>query len=109
MGTTNYICTHGVIWGEISDAGVTTSYGHDALGSVTETFVNGAVENTYRYKPCGEVLAKTGSAPDPSYLWNGGSGYRATMLTNSDFYVRARHYSIDSSQWSTVDPIWPTQ
>ncbi len=109
MGTTNYICTHGMIWGEISDTGVTRSYGHDALGSVTETFVNGALENTYRYKPYGELLAKTGTAPDPSFLWNGGSGYKASSLSNSDCYVRARHFSVGSAHWTTVDTLWPNE
>ena len=56
--STNYISTHGMIWGEISDAGVPRSYGHDALGSVIETYVGGALQNTYRYKPYGGSLAK---------------------------------------------------
>ncbi len=106
---TNFITSHGMIWGEISDTGVTRSYGHDALGSVTETFVNGALENTYRYTPYGSLLAKTGTAPDPSFLWNGGSGYRATGLVNSDFYVRRRHFSRNTAQWTTVDPVWPSE
>ncbi len=109
MGVTNYISTHGMIWGEISDTGVTTSYGHDALGSVTETFVNGAVENTYRYKPYGGLLSKTGTAPDPSFRWNGGSGYRAAGLSYSDVYVRARHLSSTWGLWTTVDPMWPRE
>ena len=41
----------------------------------------------------GATLAKTGTAADPSFLWNGGSGYRATTLTTSAYYVRRRHYS----------------
>ncbi len=106
---TNFITSHGMIWGEISDTGVTRSYGHDALGSVTETFVNGALENTYRYTPYGSLLAKTGTAPDPSFLWNGGSGYRATGLVNNDFYVRRRHFSRNTAQWTTADPLWPEE
>ncbi len=109
MPTTNYICTHGMVWGEISDTGVTRSYGHDALGSVTETFVNGALENTYRYKPYGGLLAKTGTGADPRFLWNGGSGYRTTTLPQSSYYVRRRHYSNISALWTSGDPVWPTQ
>jgi hypothetical protein len=103
----SYICTHGIIWGEISDSGTTTAYGHDALGSVTETFQGAGIENTYRYKPYGETLAKTGAAPDPLFTWNGGSGYRATSLESSNFYVVARHYS--PGAWTTSDPIWPEE
>ncbi len=106
---TNFITSHGMIWGEISDTGVTRSYGHDALGSVTETFVNGALENTYRYKPFGGLLAKTGTAPDPSFLWNGGSGYRTTLLSYCETYVRRRHFSISSANWTTSDPLWPSE
>jgi RHS repeat-associated protein len=106
---TNYISTHGMIWGEISDAGVTTSYGHDALGSVIETFSSGTLLNTYRYKPYGATLATTGSSPNPKYLWNGGSGYRATAITDSDFYVRDRHYVSSAGAWTSSDPIWPEE
>ena len=106
---TNFITSHGMIWGEISDTGVTRSYGHDALGSVTETFVNGALDNTYRYKPYGGLLTKTGTSPDPSFLWNGGSGYRATVLANSDYYVRHRHYSGTSCSWNSTDSFWPSE
>ena len=106
---TNFITSHGMIWGEISDTGVTRSYGHDALGSVTETFVNGGLENTYRYKPYGGLLAKTGTAPDPSFLWNGGSGYRATNTDYSSYYVRRRHYAVGLVRWTTVDALWPTE
>jgi len=109
MPKTSYISTHGTIWGEISDAGVTRSYGHDALGSVTETFTADAIECTYRYKPYGGSLAKTGSATDPSFLWNGGSGYRNTKLQSADFYVLHRHYAMASCGWTTVDPTWPQE
>ena len=109
MPTTNYICTHGMVWGEISDSGVMKSYGHDALGSVTETFVNGALENTYRYKPYGSLLAKTGSGADPSFLWNGGSGYRTSSIDNAAVYVVNRHFSWTTASWTTVDPIWPSE
>ncbi len=48
----------------------------DALGSVTGTLnASQAVVNTYRYKPYGELLAKTGAGLDPRILWG---GYRAS-------------------------------
>lgn len=83
------------------------NYGTDALGSVVATYSNGALENTYAYKPYGATLAKTGTATDPSFLWNGGSGYRSATLPAIGFYVRRRHYSSAASQWSSVDGLWP--
>ena len=109
MPKTSYITTHGTIWGEVSDNGTATSYGHDALGSVTETFSNGSLLNTYRYKPYGGTLAKTGTAPDPTFTWNGGSGYRNSTLAYCDHYVRNRHYSGIDSLWSSMDALWPEQ
>ncbi len=108
MATTNYYSFDGMLIGE-STGGVMRNYGTDALGSVVETVLNGVEENTYQYKPYGGVLAKTGTAADPSFLWNGGSGDRATKLTNSEYYVRARVASSTSAQWTTVDPMWPLE
>jgi len=108
MAVTSYVSMDGMLIGEIT-GGVMRNYGTDALGSVVDTASNGVVENTYRYKPYGGTLAKTGTAADPSFLWNGGSGYRATTLSNSGFYVRRRHFSDGTGQWTTVDPLWPFQ
>jgi len=107
--STQYISTNGMIWGEISSAGVMRSYGHDAIGSVTETFVSGAIENSYRYKPYGATLAKTGAAADPNFLWDGSHGYRATTLPNATHYIRRRHYSDAVCRWTSADPLWPGQ
>lgn len=106
MGKTSYISSNGMLIGEETN-GVMRNYGTDALGSVVETVLNGVEENTYVYKPYGATLAKTGTAADPSFLWNGGSGYRATALASSNFYVRRRHLSDSSASWTTVDPLWP--
>lgn len=108
MAKTSYISSNGMIIGEMT-SGVMRAYGPDALGSVVATYTTGAVENGYQYKPYGGTLAKTGVAADPAFLWNGGSGYRATTLTNSDYYVRRRKFSSTSGQWNTVDPMWPRQ
>ena len=107
MATTNYVTVNGIIVGE-STGGVNRAYGTDALGSVVATYSGAVKENTYQYKPYGGLLAKTGLAPDPSFLWNGGSGYRATGLPSSDAYVRRRHFSALSAQWTTLDPHWPS-
>ena len=74
-----------------------------------ETVLNGVEENTYVYKPYGGTLAKTGSATDPSFLWNGGSGYRSTGQSYSESYVRRRHLAITSGLWTSLDPWWPRE
>ena len=48
--STSYITTNGTIWGKISSSGVTRSYGHDALGSVIETYVGSPQETDYRVR-----------------------------------------------------------
>lgn len=71
MGVTNYHTINGRIVGETKD-GVRRHYVHDAVGSVVATLdSNGTIENTYRYKPFGALLAKTGTAPDPRIGWHG--------------------------------------
>ena len=108
MAVTSYITMDGMLMGEMTN-GVMRNYGTDALGSVVETVLNGVEEYTYQYKPYGGLLAKTGVGADPLYLWNGGSGYRATSLAFSDTYVRNRHYSSTSSSWSTSDRLFPQE
>ncbi len=108
MAVTKYLSNNGMIIGE-STGSTNRAYGVDALGSVVATYTGTSVENTYQYKPYGAVLAKTGTAADPSFLRNGGSGFRATKLTNLEYYVRARHYSSTGANWSSADAEWPGQ
>ena len=107
MAVTNYHTVNGEIVGETT-SGVRTDYLVDALGGVTGTVNQSAqVLNTYRYKPYGALLAKTGTAPDPKSQWVGTLGYRATSRAQSDYYVRARHYGSVTGMWTTVDQFWP--
>ncbi len=109
MPVVNYHSANGRLIGETT-SGVRTDYMSDALGSVTGTLnASQAVVNTYRYKPYGELLAKTGSAADPAFMWNGTTQSRRTGLTFSDQYNRARHYGTRQGQWTTVDPLWPSE
>ena len=108
MAVTNYITANGMLVGEMT-GGVMTAYGPDALGSVVATYSGTSLQNTYQYKPYGATLAKTGTAADPKFLWNGGSGYRATSLAFSSFYVRRRHFATSPAIWTTSDPVWPNQ
>jgi RHS repeat-associated protein len=86
-----------------STGGTRTGYLPDALGSVTATTQAGAVVNTYRYKPYGTQLAKTGGAGDPKFLWIGQWGYRSS---EPGCYVRMRHYSMNTGNWNSQDPVW---
>ncbi len=105
MTVTNYYTIDGSIIGEAT-GGVRTDYLTDALGSVTATVdSSGNLQNTYRYKPYGEQLAKTGTAADPKFTWVGSLGYRQTGRKHSDTYVRARHYGSTVGRWTTKDPI----
>lgn len=103
-----YHTVNGMLIGETSN-GVRRGYLSDALGSVVATVDDtGSIENTYRYKPYGDLLAKTGTASDPRFLWIGALGYRyKTSLGN--VYVRARHYVTYNGNWSSVDKFWPAQ
>lgn len=104
MGVTSYYSFGGEIIGE-ETGGTRRDYLTDALGSVTATVTGaGAIENTYRYKPYGEQLAKTGAGSDPRFTWIGTLGYRLSTLKFSDLYVRARHYSCRNGIWNTKDP-----
>jgi len=105
MPVTNYLTVKGEIIGEAT-GGVRTDYLTDALGSVTATVDQSAsVVNTYRYKPYGELLAKTGSGSDPQFGWVGSAGYAGTGRKYAEVYVRARHYSSANARWTSKDPI----
>ena len=102
-----YHTVNGMLIGETSN-GVRRGYLPDALGSVVATVDdNGAIENTYRYKPYGGLLAKTGTAADPRFMWVGARGYRSTSTRSSELYVRKRHYASTNGAWTSVDPLWP--
>src|SRR5580700_2929376 len=93
MPVTNYHTVDGEIIGETTAGSPRVDYLTDALGSVTATVNQSAqVVNTYRYKPFGAQLAKTGTGSDPAFGWVGEYGYRPTTNKFSDFYVVFRHY-----------------
>src|SRR5579871_2273628 len=106
MAVTNYYTVNGAIIGEKTAGGSRTDYLTDALGSVTATInQSGQVVNTYRYKPYGAQLAKTGLGADPAFQWVGSQGYRQTSKKYSDVYVRARHYDSRGGRWASMDPL----
>ncbi len=104
MSTTNYYSIHGQIIGEKTAGSSRVDYLTDALGSVTATVDQSAnVINTYRYKPYGGLLAKTGGGSDPAFQWVGSQGYRNTGKAYSDVYIRQRHYSSGLGRWANKD------
>lgn len=110
MSVINYYTVNGTIIGERTGTGGFRAYGRDALGSVTSTFDSaGSLENTYRYKPYGGQIAKTGTAIDPVFKWVGSLGYRSVGASWSEIYVRRRVVSTSTARWTTVDPLWPRE
>jgi hypothetical protein len=107
MAVTKYYTANGQICGE-STNGVRTTYGTDALGSVTGTYdQDGNPQNSYLWAPYGTLVQKTGTATDPKFGWNGASGYRNTGRNYSAYYARAREFDLITAQWTTVDSLWP--
>src|SRR5437879_2396258 len=84
----SYYSIGGELIAEKAAGGSRVDYLSDALGSITATLNQSAqLQNTYRYKPYGAQLAKTGASPDPSFTWVGTQGYRQTAKKYSDVYV----------------------
>ncbi len=109
MPITSYHTVDGRIIGESTD-GVRTNYLPDALGNVIATVdETGEVVNTYRYKPSGALLSKTGAGADPKFMWTGTTGSRATGVTNAEQYNRHRHYGTGSGRWTSLDLFWPEE
>jgi RHS repeat-associated protein len=102
-----YYTVNGEIIGEKAAGGERIDYLPDALGNVVATVdQNGKILNSYHYKPFGGLESKTGTAPDPKFLWVGAHGYRQTGNKHSDVYVRARHYDTRTGRWTSRDPLW---
>jgi RHS repeat-associated protein len=95
--------------GEQTDGGTRINYVTDALGSIVQAIdENHNTTYTARYKPFGDVLSSTGTAP--AFTWVGSLGYlQAAGRPHTEFYVRARIYSKMEGRWTTVDPLWPSE
>ncbi len=106
MAVTNYYSIDGEILAERTSGSGRVDYLSDALGSTLATASQAAqVVNTYRYKPYGAQLSKSGASPDPAFRWVGSQGYRQTGTKWSEIYVVARHYGPSQGAWSTSDPL----
>lgn len=101
-----YDTLNGRIRGE--NSGRQTNYLTDALGSVTATVSSKPeVVTTYRYKPYGSQLAKTGSEAEPRFLWTGNTGSRYRLVNATEHYNRMRHYGPNHATWTSKDPFFP--
>lgn len=107
MPKTYYTVANGMMLGERTDTGPRIDYVPDALGSIVAA-VDQDLNTTYTaaYKPCGDTLASTGTAPN--FTWVGNLGYlKSAGVTYAEFSVRRRIYSSRTGRWTSVDPRWP--
>ena len=88
--------------------GVKKDFLTDHLGSITAE-IDQTQTRTYdtRYSAYGRNNWSTGTGC--GFGWVGSYGYRETGLFHMSHYVRARHYSYVTGNWSTVDPLWPDE
>lgn len=107
MPTKSYYSVGGRIIGERTEGQPRVDYLTGPVGSVTATANDqGQVVNRYRYKPYGQLLAKTGSGADPRFLWVGSWGYRQTGNPDSEVYIRGRHYATTRAVFTTNAPFF---
>ena len=90
------------------EGGVKKDFLTDHLGSITAE-IDQSQTRTYdtRYSAYGRNNWSTGTGC--GFGWVGSYGYRETGLFHMSHYVRARHYSLVTGNWSTVDPLWPDE
>jgi hypothetical protein len=93
--TKRYYSVEGEILGD-SEAG---DYMRDALGSVTGTCNpdTGSVWNTYRYKPYGGRLAKTGVDVDPRFQYIGTKGFKRSGLASAEYSIQGRIFDTSAA------------
>ncbi len=106
MAVTNYYSIGRRLLGECT-SGVETTYMSDALGSTIGTISAAALRNRYLYTPYGSLLNKTGTDPNPRFMYNGRTQSRSTGCAYAEQYNRRRHVSSTTANWTTRDDFWP--
>ncbi len=108
MAITNYYSVNGQMIGYKS-GGARKDFLTDNLGSITAEYDQTGVNQTYkaRYKPYGGIQSSTGTSG--KFGWVGSWGYRRMDIRGSSHYIRARHLSEISGNWTTVDFAWPDE
>ena len=90
------------------EGGVRKDFLTDHLGSIIAIMDENEVRVfDTRYSAYGRNRWITGTGC--GFGWVGSFGYRETGLFHMSHYVRARHYSYTTGNWSTVDPLWPDE
>lgn len=78
----------------------------DRVGStLAMTDTSGNVTDAYAWSPHGELLARTGTNPQP-FTFIGQYGVRSEPAANL-FHMRARYYDPATGRFLSPDPIWP--
>jgi len=100
-----------MIIGDVNDLSGTpeaTGYLQDYLGSVVGRVEPEGVTSVRRYTPYGRVLS--GAAVTPHLPgWVGGHGYHFTGFTWAEYMAWHRIVSLQTSQWTTRDQLWPQE
>jgi RHS repeat-associated protein len=87
--------------------GVANEYGMNALGSVTAVRnATGAVSNTYRYKPYGEMISSFGYGSYAYFLYAGAWNYEFLNRPYAPTSAGMRIFDYNSANWNTRDPLW---
>lgn len=107
-----YMSLDGVIMGDTGNPFIApewSDYLVDFLGSITgEVDAGGGVSGTRRYKPFGPRLSGAAVARQ-TFGFTGNTGSRHTAIALAEQYNRFRIYTSWLKQWTTRDPIWPSE
>ncbi|MGV3614782.1 MAG: hypothetical protein ACO1SV_05530 [Fimbriimonas sp.] len=108
MPTISYYTVVGEILAEES-VGTRTDYSSDGIGSVVSTQNNaGSTLKSYRYKPYGSELSKTGAGSDPRFRWLGsrsieqGLGAHAPTFFRRGLYMATRGMFVSAHRVSDI-------
>lgn len=108
MAVKTYQHAHGRLVSEKTTGGSRKDYLTDALGSVTYvTDTSGNTLETIRNAAYGKRVS--GAAPTVTRTWVGTWGYAQTGLLWADVSLPYRHYSSQTTRWTTRDVLWPRQ
>ena len=105
--TVRYLTIDGEIVSE-TRSGVRSDYIPDPLGS-TAALINSShtITDTFLWWPYGEQRSHVGSSKTP-FGFEGGIGYYRNPSSRAA-YARRRIIDFVSTQWLSVDPIWPEE
>jgi RHS repeat-associated protein len=106
MGVTNYHSVDSALIG-LSTAGARSDLLLDAQGSVTGIKSGSGPATAGRYSPFG--IQQQQSTLIANCSWLGSLGYLRCGGVVASYFVRARHYDVGTSRWTTRDSLWPVE